>query len=151
MHFFLYSSISNRLIPILDIRCTVQDHSRSYELSWGQISFVVSKWSITRNRNAIFPPVFKLLVIGWSQCWILGILSKITQHHVKLSLDPLLSYQNHFVIENGAPTITKVAVIPNSIIKLGQCWRSGVLSKLLHHQGTLARKHKLSYGNDLDH
>ena len=35
MHFFvLYSSISNRLIPILDIRYTVQDHSRSCELSW---------------------------------------------------------------------------------------------------------------------
>ena len=70
---------------------------------------------------------------------------------MKLSLDPLLSYQNHFGIENEAPTITKVAVIPNSITKLGQCWRPGVLSKLLHHQGTLARKHKLSYGNDLDH
>ena len=35
MHFFvLYSRISNRLIPILDIRYTVQDHSRSCELSW---------------------------------------------------------------------------------------------------------------------
>ena len=70
---------------------------------------------------------------------------------MKLSLDPLLSYQNHFVIENEAPTITKVAVIPNSITNLGQCWRSGVLSKLLHHQGVLARELKLRYGNDLDH
>ena len=65
--------------------------------------------------------------------------------------DLICSFQNHFDIENEAPTITKVAVIPSSITNLGQCWRSGVLSKLLHHQGTLARKHKLSYGNDLDH
>ena len=82
--FVLFSSISNRLIPILDITGTVQDHSIPVNFLERVIlminSFVLQFQNEVRTRSRnYFSSYIQVLVIGWSQCLILGILSKITQ------------------------------------------------------------------------